>query len=488
MSPSEGGTSAGGTLSGWARPLFYLGQNAVSLTGAVLTTSSAVTLLLFWAREAFSGQPSHPYAGILFFIVLPALFVFGLLLIPAGILWRRRGLRRRGELPEAYPRIDLRAPVVQNTLALVGLATVANIGILGTASYRGVEYMDSTLFCGMACHKVMAPEYAAYVDSPHSRVACVQCHIGPGASWFVRSKLSGTRQLFAVSLETYSRPIKSPVKHLRPARETCEQCHWPEKFHGDKFIVRTKYADDEANTASTTVLVLKVGGRNGRGSVGIHGTHLDPKRQITYVSTDGRRQVIPQVTVADGAGTNRYDSTDVHPSAAQLAEGEQRQMDCMDCHNRPTHAFELPERALDRALAEGRVSPQLPYIKKKGIEVLRAEYPDRDTANRRIAEGLGEFYRTSYPDAYRQHRSAIESAVTEVQAIYRRNVFPAMKVAWGTYPNNIGHEDFLGCFRCHDDSHKRADGRAITQDCNACHTILAQDESNPKVLSDLGLK
>src|SRR4029077_3116537 len=224
------------------------------------------------------------YAGILFFVVLPALFVFGLLLIPAGIWRTRRRLGRGGALPETYPHIDLRAPVVQNTFALVGFATVLNVGILGTASYRSVEYMDSTQFCGMACHKVMAPEYAAYVDSPHSRVACVRCHIGPGASWFVRSKLSGTRQLFAVSLETYSRPIKSPVEHLRPARETCEQCHWPEKFHGDKFLVRTKYADDEANTASTTVLVLKVGGRNGRDSVGIHGMHMDPRRQIAYVS------------------------------------------------------------------------------------------------------------------------------------------------------------------------------------------------------------
>jgi hypothetical protein len=488
VSGTGGEASAGGWRQRWTRPLFYLGQNSVSMAGAVLTTSSAVTLILFWAREAFSQRPTHAYAGILFFLVLPTLFVFGLLLIPAGILWRRRRLRGRGELPEEYPRIDLRQATVQSTIALVGVATLANIGILGTASYRGVEYMDSTEFCGTACHKVMAPEYSAFVDSPHSRVGCVQCHIGPGASWFVRSKLSGTRQLFAVALETYSRPIKSPVKHLRPARETCEQCHWPQKFHGDKFLVRTKFADDEANTPSTTVLVLKVGGDSGRHSVGIHGAHMDSRRQIAYVATDDRRQVIPQITVTEDGKTTQYDSTDVHPTPSQLAAGERRQMDCMDCHNRPTHAFELPERALDRALAEGRVSKDLPYIKKKGIEVLRAEYPDRETAARRIAEGLGEFYRTSYPAAYQQHRAAVETAIGEVQAIYGRNVFPHMKVAWGTYPNNIGHEDFLGCFRCHDDSHKRPDGRAITQDCNACHTILAQDESNPKVLADLGLK
>jgi hypothetical protein len=488
VSEPSGGPAARSWPPRWTRPVFYLGQNAITLAGAVLTTSSVVTLVLFWAREAFSQRPTHPYAGILFFLVLPVVFVFGLLLIPAGILWRRRRLRRRGDLPEEYPRIDLRHAAVQSTIGLVGVATLANIGILGTASYKGVEYMDSTQFCGTACHKVMAPEYSAFVDSPHSRVGCVQCHIGPGASWFVRSKLSGTRQLFAVALETYSRPIASPVKHLRPARETCEQCHWPQKFHGDKFLVRTKYADDEANTPSTTVLVLKIGGQNGRSSTGIHGVHMDPSRQISYVATDGRRQVIPQVTVTEAGGTSQYVSTDVHPTPAQLAAGERREMDCMDCHNRPTHAFELPERALDRALADGRVSAALPYVKKKGIEVLRADYPDRETAARRIAEGLGEFYRTSHPAVYQQHRAAIEAAVSEVQAIYARNVFPHMKVAWGTYPNNIGHEDFLGCFRCHDDSHKRADGRVITQDCNACHTILAQDESSPKVLADLGLK
>jgi hypothetical protein len=489
MSATGAGHLLSGRLSGWARPLFYLAHNGLTFTGAVLTTSAAVTLLLFWAREAFGGGPSHPYAGILFFLVLPALFVTGLALMPIGVMLRRRRLRARGELPDVYPRIDLHEPVVQNAFALVGVATVANVVILGTASYRGVEYMDSTAFCGTACHKVMAPEYAAYVDSPHSRVACVQCHIGPGASWFVRSKLSGTRQLVAVSLETYSRPIASPVKHLRPARETCEQCHWPQKFHGDKFVVRTKYADDEANTPSTTVLVMKVGGPNGRKSVGIHGIHLDGGARISYVSTDGRRQVIPEVTTtsADGAASV-YKSADVDPTPAQLAAGERRDMDCMDCHNRPTHAFDLPERALDRALVEGRVSPSLPYIKKMGVEVLRAEYPDRDTAVRRIAEGLVAFYRASYPAVYQEHRAAVEAAVGEVQAIYRRNVFPEMKVTWGTYPDNLGHEDFLGCFRCHDDSHKRADGRAITQDCNACHTILAQDESNPKVLSDLGLK
>jgi nitrate/TMAO reductase-like tetraheme cytochrome c subunit len=481
--------SFGERLAVRLRPAFHLGRNPVTLTGAVLTTSAGVTLVVFWTFELLSAHPTHPYAGILFFLILPTLFALGLALMPLGALWHRHRLRRRGELPETYPRIDLADPVFRRGAALVALATFVNIAIMGTASYRGVEYMDSTQFCGLTCHKVMAPEYTAFSESPHSRISCVECHIGPGAPWFVKSKLSGVRQVFAVALDTYSKPIHSPVKDLRPARETCEQCHWPQKFHGDKFVVRTKYREDEANTAVTTVLVLKIGGRTHQGSVGIHGRHLDDRERIEYVATDDRRQVIPQVTYRDDAGKSvLYASTETKPTPEQLARGEHRSMDCMDCHNRPSHAFELPERALDRALAEGRISPTLPYVKKTGVTLLRAEYPDRATAAERIAAGVVEFYRTAHPQTYRDHRALVETAAAEVKAIYLRNVFPGMKVGWGTYPNNIGHEDFLGCFRCHDESHQSADGKTISQDCNACHTVLAMEESNPKVLADLGLR
>jgi len=473
----------------WLRPMFYLGHNVITLIGAVLTTSAAAILIGFWLRESVRDTPTNPYAGMLFFLFLPPVFVLGLLLMPLGVWWKRRQLRARGELPAEWPRIDLGSPLIRNAVALVAVATVLNVAILGTASYRGVEYMDSTAFCGTTCHTVMAPQHTAFLDGPHSRVGCVQCHIGEGAPWFVRSKLSGTRQVFAVALDTYTRPIPSPVKHLRPARETCEQCHWPQKFHGDKFLVRTKYADDEANTATTTVLVAKVGGRAAGAQVGIHGLHLDPKRPISYIATDGRRQVIPVVEAVDAGGQKQtYVSTEIPATADDIARGERRTMDCMDCHNRPSHTFELPERALDRALEEGRITPSLPYMKKKGVEVLRAEYPDRETASRRIATELTAYYQKSHPEAYRAQRTQLEAAVREVQGIYLRNVFPNMKVGWGTYPNNVGHEDFIGCFRCHDDSHKRADGKTITQDCGACHTVLAQDESNPQVLSDLGLR
>ncbi len=473
----------------WLRPIVFLGDNWITLLGAVLTTASGVTMVGFWLLEVLQLRPVQPYAGIILFLILPGVFVFGLVLMPAGIVWRKRRLRAAGGLPDAYPRIDLASPGFRHAAGLVAAATALNVAILSTASYKGVEHMDSVQFCGTTCHTVMQPEYTAYLNSPHSRVACVECHIGQGASWFVRSKLSGTRQVFAVTFDTFSHPIPSPVKHLRPARETCEQCHWPQKFQGDKFLVRTKYASDEKNTPTTSVLVLKVGGKGWNGGTGIHGHHLNEKARITYTSTDGRRQVIPTVSYVDDAGKEvQYDSTEVKPTTAELAKGERRSMDCMDCHNRPSHTFEMPDRAVDRAMAAGGISPELPFVKKNAVELLKAEYPDRDTAARRIAEGMAEFYRAKYPQTYAAHRALVETAGQQVAAIYLRNVFPEMKVTWGTYPNNIGHEDFLGCFRCHDDNHKARDGRTITQDCNACHTVLAMDESNPKVLEDLGIK
>lgn len=476
-------------LSNLARPFFFLSHNSITLAGAIITTSAAFTLLGFWVFEIFLSGHVHPYAGIVFFLILPGVFVAGLALIPLGVWLHRRKLRARGELPAEYPKVDLRDPLLRRGLGWVVSLTFVNVVILGTASYRGVEYMDSVQFCGLTCHSVMEPEYTAFLGSPHARVGCTGCHIGPGAPWFVRSKLSGVRQVFAVNLKTYSRPIPSPVKELRPARETCEQCHWPQKFHGDKFLVRTKYADDEANTAMTTVLVLKIGGRTWQGAVGIHGRHLDDIERISYISTDDRRQVIPRVTYIDDNGqTVVYDSTDVQVTPEQLAKGERRAMDCMDCHNRPTHVFELPERALDAALYAGRISPTLPFIKKQAVAALRAEYPDREVAKERIATALTDFYRTSYPDVYKNHRAQVETAIQSVQQIYLRNVFPGMKVTWGTYPNNIGHEDFLGCFRCHDGLHQSKDGRVIAQDCTSCHNILAMEETNPKVLADLGLQ
>jgi len=477
------------TVKDWARLIYYLSQNTLSLIGVVLTTSSAVTLIGFWIYDFMLPGPPHPYVGILLFLLLPGVFLLGLILIPIGIFVRRSKLRAAGELPSIYPAIDLKTSMVRNGLLFVAVATILNIMIFGFASYQGVSYMDTTTFCGQTCHTVMAPEFSAYQNSPHSRVECVECHIGPGAGWFVRSKLSGLRQVFAVTFKTYSRPIPSPVKYLRPARETCEQCHWPQRFTGDKFLVKTNYKEDEKNTPLTTALVLKVGGRTWQGSVGIHGRHLDAGSRIHYISIDEQRQVIPVVYYTDDKGkTIEFVSTDIKATKEQLEKGEKRAMDCIDCHNRPTHEFELPENAVDLQMWRGLISPDLPYIRKKAVELLKADYPDRDTAKSKIVEGVTGYYRTTYPEIYNTKRALVEQAADAVAAIYLRNIFPDMKVTWGVHPNNLGHNDAPGCFRCHDGSHTSADGQTITNDCTACHNLLAVQEENPKVLTDLGMK
>jgi nitrate/TMAO reductase-like tetraheme cytochrome c subunit len=477
------------TFKDWARLLFYLSQNTLSLTGVVLTTSSAITLIGFWMYDFMLPGPPHPYVGILLFLILPGIFAFGLLLIPIGIVLRRRQLQQTEELPAVYPAVDLNTPVVRNSVLFIGLATIVNIMIFGLASYKGVSYMDTTTFCGQTCHTVMAPEFSAYQNSPHSRVECVECHIGPGAGWFIRSKLSGLRQVFAVAFHTYDRPIPSPVKYLRPARDTCEHCHWPQRFSGDKFILKTNYKDDEKNTSLTTALVMKIGGRGSSGSVGIHGRHLDVGSRIHYISTDERRQVIPVVYYTNENGnTVEYVSTDIKVSAQELEKGEKRTMDCIDCHNRPTHAFELPANAVDLRMSRGLISPELPYIRKKAVEMLKGDYPDRDTAQKQIVEGIESYYRSTYPDIYNSKRALVEQSAENVARIYLRNIFPDMKVGWGVHPNNLGHNDFPGCFRCHDGSHTSADGRTISNDCTTCHNLLAVQEENPKMLVDLGLK
>lgn len=282
--------------------------------------------------------------------------------------------------------------------------------------------------------------------------------------------------------------MPSPVHHLRPARDTCEECHWPDRFHGEKVVTRTRFEDDQANTPRTTVFLMKIGGRSARGQMGIHGRHLDPARPIEYDTADDKRQVITKVRQADEAGRAQEYAAAAPAGAAGQARGERRTMDCIDCHNRPAHAFELPERAVDGALAEGRISRTLPYIKKMAVQALRAATEgDRDAARRGIATSLTGFYRDQHPEVLRDRRDEVMAAVAATQAIHLRNVFPEMKGTWGTHPDNIGHEDSIGCFRCHDDQHKRADGRAITQDCESCYAIVAQDEADAEPLRRLGL-
>jgi hypothetical protein len=447
-------------------------RNAISIAGAVLATLGAFLFLIVFAIDLF-GYHQHPYIGIIFFLILPAVFVLGLLLIPVGVFMERRR-RASGRAPSSlhWPHIDLNNARHRNVAFGVAALTLLNVIIVSAATYRGVEYMDSVEFCGLVCHEVMQPEFVAYQDGPHSRVTCVQCHIGSGAPWFVRSKLSGTRQVFAVLLSSHGRPIPSPVENLRPARDTCEQCHWPEKFHGDKVEVIREFGEDEQNTESTTTLQIHVGGGSEKLGLatGIH-WHMNVANHIEYISTDDKRQVIPYVFLRDRNGrTKEYIAEGV--TKADLERGERRTMDCMDCHNRPSHPFApSAERAVDDAMAIGEISTKLPFVKRETVGALKQEYQNQQAAEDAIARRLREFYRTNYLSTYNAQRPDVERAVAATQRIYARNVFPAMRIGWGTYPNNIGHVAFPGCFRCHDETHKASDGSTIGQDCELCHSM-----------------
>jgi len=450
----------------WLSPLIHLCNNWISLIG-VVTVTTATIFWLFLLPSTLRGGTDNPYIGILSFLTLPVPFFAGLLLIPLGMLRQRKREGRASVYPPNFPTLAWSNPELRKLAYFIGVTTVVNIVVASQLTYGAVNYMDSVTFCGETCHNVMQPEFTAYQNSPHARVECVKCHIGPGASWFVRSKLSGVGQVFAVTFNTYPRPIPTPITNLRPARETCEACHWPQKYGADRVQVIPKYAEDEANTKTETVLLVKIGG--GNGGIGIHGTHLGPGVTIRYMPSDKERQTIPWVEYNGPAGQTVYATPGVKTEGLPI-----RVMDCLDCHNRPTHTYEMPDRALDRAMDAGMISPSLPFAKKKAMEILKASYASRDEAARQIPATFAKYYQDQYPAVWAQRKSD-------------RNVFPDMKVTWGSYPNDLGHTDFPGCFRCHDGSHAAKDGRSITQDCNACHNLLAVDEASPKVLTDLGV-
>jgi hypothetical protein len=446
-------------------------RSPLSVAGMVLTTISAVLFLVVFLADLF-GLHTNPYIGIVFFLVLPALFALGLLLIPLGA-WVERRRRAAGKAPSAvqWPRIDLNDPTQRMTAFIVFLLTIANIVIVSLGAYRGVEYMDSVGFCGQVCHTPMKPEFVAHANQPHAEVKCVACHVGPGATSFAKAKLAGTRRVLAVAFRSYPRPIVATADKLLSARDTCEQCHWSEQFHGDKVRRIVEYANNEKNTESVTTLRVHVGGGNGRlgTASGIH-WHMNLANEIEYIASDVERQMIPYVRMKDGTGNVREYVAD--GATPEQLKGERRRMDCTDCHNRPSHAIAAtPERAVNDAMALGHIPTTLPFIHREAVKALKGTYSSQEVASGEISRALQDFYRTQQPQVSATRGPEVERAVLGVQDLFRRNVFPEMKVGFGTYPNNIGHIDFPGCFRCHDDNHKTKDGKKIGQDCETCHAI-----------------
>jgi nitrate/TMAO reductase-like tetraheme cytochrome c subunit len=457
-----------------------LSRNLISEAGIGIAVVALANLGFLIYLDA-TREHSNPYMGILTWIVAPAILICGIVLFTGGALLERRRRRRHSpdEVPH-YPRIDLnerRTRVIVISTAVGGILFVT-MSVVG--SYQAYHYTDSDAFCGTICHQVMHPEYTAYQASPHARVGCAGCHIGPGAGWFVRSKLSGTYQVYAALTNKYPRPIPSPVESLRPAQETCEQCHWPEKFFGAQLKVFDHYQYDETSTPKEVRMLIKTGGgTSGAGlTSGIH-WHMNIANEVTYIATDRQRQVIPWIRVKDRNGkVTEYRAEGAKLTEAQIATAVQRRMDCVDCHNRPTHIYRSPDRAVDTALRGGKIDRALPFIKQQAVAVLAADYPSTDAGVAAIAKNLPAYYKEHYPDAYTGKKARIDGAVVELQQIFKGIRFPEMRVDWRTHPDNLGHFASMGCFRCHDDQHVSKDGKRISKDCQICHTVLPEPNAS----------
>jgi len=448
------------------RPVwFLLTQHWLSLVGVALLATALISWL-FVLPQQIRGHVDNPYVGIVVFLVLPAIFFSGLGLIPVGVYLSKRQIRK-GLAEVVFDR----KTALQRMAWFFGAITLLNILIGTQVTYRAVKHMETPQFCGGTCH-TMNPELAAYQNSPHSRVECVECHVAPGAAGWLSSKTSGIRQLVETILKTSPRPIPSALESNRlvPASETCEGCHWPQKAAGVTLRKINKYAEDETNTRTQTVLMMRVGGRK---LAGIHGAHFGPGVHIRFAVSDPARQTIPWIEYrnTETGKVEIFASSDSPPDSAKALP--KYDMQCVDCHNRPTHSFDLPDRAMDKALARGDIAVTLPYIKKRGVEVLKVGYQTREEAAAKLPGAIVGFYQQNYADLYAARSQDISEAGQAILAIYNRNVFPDLKVTWGTYPNNLGHMDFPGCLRCHDGSHTTADGSAITQDCSNCHEPLA---------------
>jgi nitrate/TMAO reductase-like tetraheme cytochrome c subunit len=455
-------------------------RNWISISGAALALISLITILfLFFVSMVFDAGSS--YLGIFIWIVMPVFLIIGLILIPVGMWFEHKRRLRKGEKDKElkWPVIDFNTQGVRNASLIFGIGTLVFLLLTGLGTYEAFHYTDSVEFCGTLCHSVMEPEYVAYHESSHSRVKCVECHVGSGASWYVKSKMSGLYQIYSVAFNKYPKPIPTPLHDLRPARETCEQCHWTEKFYEPMLRVKRSYLGDYENTEWDIHLLMKTSASYSALGLqeGIH-WHINPDVHIEYATDTENPNLIPWVRYTNRkTGEIRlYTDKEYKQSIAPFDQKNFKTMDCIDCHNRPSHNYRVPQDFIDDAITAGNISRELPEIKYLAMEILGQDYPSKDSAFKAIRAKVLEFYETMYEEFLDSHHTEIEMAVEAIQNGFGRNIFPYMRVKWNQYPNHLGHLETDGCYRCHSDRHVSETGRFISRDCKLCHHILAQGE------------
>ncbi|MDD5284716.1 MAG: NapC/NirT family cytochrome c [Desulfuromonadaceae bacterium] len=452
-------------------------MNVVSLLGMLTSAISALMIAIFLALQAFRGF-ENPYLELVTFFLLPGGILFGGVLTYLGA-WRARINHRKNPdlgLPP-LPRLDFNDPRKLRLAGFFALVTVVFFFVIVIASIKGFEFSESTTFCGEVCHLQMEPEHTAWRESAHARVRCVECHVGSGLDYYLKAKLNGTRQLYSVLTDTYPAPIPTPIHNLRPARGTCERCHWPQKFISARYKLFSHNAPNEENSRREIQMLIKIGGTPGApNSSGIH-WHIG--KEVNYLATDEKRMNIPYISVKRKDGSlDEFVSIDKPFKKEEVEKYGKRLMDCIDCHNRPAHSYHPPSEELDHAFEAGKLDPALPFLKKIAGELLEKQYKSKEEATATINKGVNEYYAKNYAPLAASRAASIKQAIEEIQRIYSRNYFPRMKVVWSAYPTHMGHFYFPGCFRCHDGKHKNAAGRVISKDCNLCHTVISQIQEN----------
>ncbi|MFH1372863.1 MAG: NapC/NirT family cytochrome c [bacterium] len=464
-------------ISGTQRRTLF--RHPLAAVGGALATAGLFLFLILLLYDITSGE-ENPYRSLLTFVVAPSVMVIGTVLFLVSVWIQVRTARKQGEAVRFSLSLDTTDPRYVRNLWVFLVLSAIFVFLTAYGGTRVYEATDSVAFCGETCHDVMDPQYVTYHHSPHARISCAECHIGPGASFWVRSKIDGIRQVIATIRNTYSRPIPTPVHNLRPAQETCETCHWPQQFYGDKFVTHTYYRTDEANSPWTISMRVRIGGGNPRtGSPeGIH-WHMLTENVIEYVATNPKRQTISWTRVITPTGdTTTYVNQDVDsPDTVIGSTAMVRRFDCMDCHNRPSHTFQPPAVAINQALKSGQLSGKLPYIRLKAVELLNAEYETKQEALATIASGIKDYYLEDYPSMAPEIRPEMEEAIPILQEIFEDNFFPEMKTDYRVRENNLSHFVNDGCFRCHNESMVNREGNSMATACTTCHLIVAQGPS-----------
>jgi len=450
--------------------------NWLSLTGFIITANSLILILTLYLFSVLSSQ-GNAYLGLFIYIILPVFLVLGLILIPLGVVLYIRKRKSQLQSEDSWPVIDLNKRQDWATVVKIFLITMLLLVASAMGSYRAYEYTESVEFCGKLCHQVEEPEYVSYQHSSHARVTCVVCHVGEGADWYVKSKMSGLYQVYSVMFKKYPRPIATPIHNMRPERETCERCHWPEKFYSRKLRVQRSYLADSANTEWNLSLVMKIGPEFSPMGLteGIH-WHINKNFKIEYVANSRNRESIPWVKLTNlKTGEVKTFIDEENPiDKKSLDKLEVRIMDCMDCHNRASHLLKSAPDYIDNALITGLIPKNIAYIKKAAMEALKNPYPDTNTAMHDIRETVQTYYKLHHPEVWKNEEQIVQKAIAAMQGEYKLNAFPYMRADASQYPNHIGHLESEGCFRCHSDRLKTYKGETISRNCELCHTIIAQ--------------